>query len=139
MRKEDIKVGHIYYVDFNPTRKGEFDREHLAVVLKKNRNEVTFIVIPLTGSDVGVGENKIELNVTNQLPFHLRKKKTYAVYDQIRTLSASRFHQLYEGDVIIDSIVPEDEMDKLYEVIITNLLEDVKSDRKYEIIKSCLS
>ena len=35
MRAKDIKVGHIYYVDFEPIRRGEFDKTHMALVLRK--------------------------------------------------------------------------------------------------------
>ena len=48
MQASKIKVGHIYFVQFNPTHFGEFDKKHLAIVLKKNLDRITFVVIPMS-------------------------------------------------------------------------------------------
>ena len=61
MKAQEIKLKHIYYVDYEPTQKGEFGKKHLAVVLKKNHDKITFVTIPLTSKDNGVGINKISL------------------------------------------------------------------------------
>ena len=136
MKASAIKVGHVYYVDFDPVRQGEFDRRHLAVVLKRNKNNVTFITIPLTGNSDGDSKNKIKLNITNLLPPHLRSKDTYAVYDQVRTVNASRFQVLVEGGKVYDTVVPEKELLQIYEKIIGNLLDGLDSDVKETIKKS---
>ena len=49
MRFSDIKVGYIYNVIFDPVRDCEFDGRHLAVVLKRNNDKATFIVMPQIG------------------------------------------------------------------------------------------
>lgn len=133
MKASEVKVGHVYYVDFEPTRRGEFDKHHLAVVLKKNKNEITFIVIPLTSSKEGENANKVKLHITDKLPEHLRSKETYAVYDQIRTVNASRFQVLREGDDVIDAVVSEEDMDTIYEKIIGNLIFNLSEQQKTKI------
>jgi mRNA-degrading endonuclease toxin of MazEF toxin-antitoxin module len=50
LKTSDIKVGHIYYVDYEPVRDCEFNGLHLSLVLKKNNDKHTFIVMPLTSS-----------------------------------------------------------------------------------------
>ena len=136
MRAKDIKVGHVYYVQFNPTKKGGFDNHDLAAVLKKNDNEITFIVIPLTGNDKGVGQNKIEISITNLLPPHLQNKKTYAVYDQIRTVNAARFSTLSENGKEFDVVLPEEDVVKLYEKIIENVFPDLGKEEREKIIRN---
>ena len=61
MKASDIKVGYIYYVDYEPVRNGEFNGVHLSVVLKMNSDRYTFVVMPLTSSANGNGVNKIIL------------------------------------------------------------------------------
>lgn len=136
MKAQDIKVGHIYYVDFEPTRKGEFDKYHLALVLKKTVNEITFIVIPLTSKAEGLELNKIKLDIKELLPTNLKEKDTYAVYDQIRTVNASRFRPLLENSEPFDVIVPDNIVDNVFEAIISNLLFGLDEKRKEEILKS---
>lgn len=53
MRFSDIKIGHIYNVIFDPVRFCEFNGKHLALVLKKNNDRKTFIVMPLTSESNG--------------------------------------------------------------------------------------
>ena len=72
MRFSDIKVGYIYNVIFDPVRDCEFDGKHLAVVLKRNNDKATFIVMPLTSAPNGVGVNKIKLGAMNSLPSSLK-------------------------------------------------------------------
>jgi len=38
-----LKVGCIYYVNFNPHLRCEFDGNHLALVLKKNNDSSTVV------------------------------------------------------------------------------------------------
>ena len=133
MNANEIKVGHIYYVKFDPVKRGEFDKNHLAVVIKKNANRVTFVVIPMTSNNQGVGINKVPLGVLTCLPPHLQNKDSYAVIDQVRTLNAERFSPLSENGSIIDAEMPEDKMDILYKSVIKDLLHDVPTDRLLRI------
>jgi len=57
LKVSDIKVGNIYYVDYEPVRKGKFNGLHLSVVLKRNNDRHTFVVMPLTSSVNGDGIN----------------------------------------------------------------------------------
>lgn len=133
MKAADIKVGHIYYVDFEPTQMGEFNDRHLAVVIKKNHAKITFVVIPMTSSDKGVGVNKIKLGCLDCLPQNLKQKESYAVIDQIRTLNARRFNSLKEGKNIVDAVMPEDKMTLLYKEVIKDLLHDVPQEKLMDI------
>jgi len=47
MKTAEIEVGHIYYVDYEPTRRGEFGKLHMCVVLKKNNDLITFVTVPI--------------------------------------------------------------------------------------------
>ena len=134
MKAKDIKVGHVYFVNFDPVEPGEFDRNHLALVLKKNSNRITFVVIPLTHKDKGLGINKIELDIKGLLPPHLRSGSTFAVYDQIRTVNASRFELLYEGPDVYDVSVPQRVVTEVIEKVILNLLEDLDESLKSSIL-----
>lgn len=96
MRFSDIKVGYIYNVIFDPVRDCEFDGKHLAVVLKKNNDKASFIVMPLTSAPNGVGVNKMDVGEMECLPTSLKNNHTYAVYNQIRTVNANRFITLKE-------------------------------------------
>ncbi|MDR1550194.1 MAG: type II toxin-antitoxin system PemK/MazF family toxin [Hungatella sp.] len=59
MRFSDVKVQHIYSVDFDPVNICEFNRKYFAIVLTKNIDKKTVIVMPLTTSSNGEGENKV--------------------------------------------------------------------------------
>ncbi len=133
MKAQDIKVGHIYYVDFEPTRKGEFGRHHMGLVLKRTVNQITFITVPLTGSSDT--SNKIKLEIKDLLPEHLKTKDTYAVYDQIRTVNSSRFSNLVEDGNIVDVVVPDAVFDEVLKAIIKNLTSDLSADRQATLIE----
>ena len=139
MKASEIKVGNVYYVNFEPHKRGEFDKTHLALVLKKTVNEVTFIVIPMTSEpdgSTGCKKNKVYLDVTDYLPPHLRKNPSYAVYDQVRTVNASRFQKLYEDRKEYDAKVPESIVNQVIEEIIRNLLFDFSDERKDIILNA---
>ncbi len=140
MKAKDIKVGHIYYVRFPLDRKGEFKDPHLGLVLKKTVEEVTFITVPLTRSSDE--KNKIKLDITELLPPHLRTKPTYAVYDNVITLHASRFENLFEKDEdgkseIYDVEVPNEVMDEVLEAIIKCLTKGMDGKRQEKIFNNC--
>lgn len=133
MRSRNIQVGHIYYVDFEPTEPGEFDKKHLAVVIKKNHDKITFVVIPMTSKDNGVGINKVPLGILDCLPQNLQNKDSYAVIDQIRTVNSKRFFELKDGGNTVDAIMPKEKMHVLYKAIIKDLLHDVPDEELREI------
>lgn len=94
MRFSDIRIQHIYSVDFGNGERCEFNNRHLAVVLKKNADQRTLIVVPLTTSNNGLGTTKQLLGKISNLPPNLSVNDTYFVYDQVRTLNANRFYAL---------------------------------------------
>ena len=105
MKYSDIKEKYVYYVDFNPVRACEFNNNHLAVVLKKNNDKKTAIVMPLTSRENGVGTNKMLLPTINDLPARLKGDDSYAVYDQVRSVNYNRFQPVFEnttGMVVVD-------------------------------------
>ncbi len=133
MKSEDIKVGHIYYVDFDPVMRGEFGKKHLAVVIKKNLDKITFVSIPLTSKEKGTGTNKVALGKLTCLPKSLSQKESFAVIDQVRTVNASRFYALLENGEEWDSIFEDDLLVKIYKAIIKNLLRDVTKENMIKI------
>jgi mRNA-degrading endonuclease toxin of MazEF toxin-antitoxin module len=137
MRAEDIKEGHIYYVRFPLNRKGEFKDPHLGLVLQRTVTDITFITVPLTRSSDE--SNKIKLDITELLPPHLRTKPTYAVYDNVITLNASRFENLFEKNAdgkteIYDVKVPDAIMDQVLEAVIKCLTKGLEKSRQKKIL-----
>lgn len=116
MEFKNIKERQVYYVNFNPAKKGEFDNNHLAVVIKKNKDKKSAIVMPLTSKENGLGKNKILVDIPS-LPSRLKGDKSYAVYDQVRTVNSGRFQEVYE-DLGKNKIVEVNVDDKTYEDII---------------------
>lgn len=135
MRFSDIKVGCIYNVIFDPVEACEFDGKHLAVVLKKNNDKATFIVMPLTSAPSGAGVNKIELGTIPTLPMSLRGNRTYAVLNQIRTVNASRFISLKEGGCVIECPMDKDVFSELLLLGIREILYSIPQDVKISILK----
>lgn len=135
MRASDIKVGKIYNVIFDPVRNCEFDGKHLAIVLKKNNDKATFIVMPLTSSPNGEGINKVSVGQIASLPQSLRNNHTYAVLNQIRTVHASRFIALKEGNKIIEAELPNDKFCELLSLVINELIYSINQDEKIELLK----
>lgn len=141
MKAKDIKEGHIYYVNFNPTRTGEFDSNHLALVLKKNINKITFIVIPLTSDDKGSGKNgeqvnKIDLGVISTLPKRLQGNASYAVYDQIRTVHSSRFSEVWNDDgKPMDVSISREKLMEIITKIVFNITENLDASEKAKIFQ----
>lgn len=136
MRAGDIKAGHIYNVIFDPVRDCEFDGKHLAVVLKKNNDKSTFVVMPLTSSPNGNGINKIFTGKILTLPSSLRTNDTYAVLNQIRTLNASRFISLKEGRETIDVIFAKEKLHQLMLLAVKELVYSMDQDSKISLFKT---
>lgn len=135
MRFSDIKVGHIYNVIFDPVRGCEFDGRHLALVLKKNNDNNTYIVMPLTTAPSGAGVNKVELGPINSLPTSLKGNRTYAVFNQIRTVNASRFIALKEGGDVIECSIDHCVFSELLLLGIKEILYSVSQDEKIALLK----
>lgn len=135
MRFSDIKIGHMYNVIFDDVRHCEFDGRHLALVLKRNNDNQTFIVMPLTSEPNGDGVNKIKLGAISSLPSSLRRNDTYAVFNQIRTVNASRFISLKEGTSIIESKIDDEVFYNLLYLGINELLFNVQQDEKIQLLK----
>lgn len=135
MKAQEIKIKHIYYVDYEPTQKGEFGKKHLAVVLKKNYDKITFVTIPLTSKESGVGINKISLGNINNLPANLRTKETYAVCDQLRTVNSNRFYKLKDNGDYIEVEISDDKFELIFESIVEDLMFALDDDKKALIYK----
>lgn len=137
MRFSDIKVGYIYNVIFDPVRDCEFNGKHLAVVLKKNNDKSTFIVMPLTSAPNGVGINKYKIGSVMSLPKSLQTNDTYAVYNQIRTVNANRFISLKEGSVIKECKMETKVFNELLCLGIQELVYSIDQENKIIILKRC--
>lgn len=135
MRFSNIKVRHIYNIIFDPVRYCEFDRKHLALVLKQNNDNQTFIVMPLTSESNGNGVNKIKLDTINSLPTSLRGNDTYAVFNQVRTVNADRFIALKEGPNIVESRIDDKVFYKLLYLGIKELMYNLNQDEKLELLQ----
>ena len=136
MRFSDIKVGYIYNVIFNPVRDCEFDGKHLAVVLKRNNDKATFIVMPLTSAPNGVGVNKIKLGAMNSLPSSLKTNDTCAVYNQVRTVNADRFIALKEGSAVKECPMEKHIFHKLLLLGLREMVYSIPQEERIEILKS---
>ena len=136
MRFSDIKVGYIYNVIFDPVRDCEFDGKQLAVVLKRNNDKATFIVMPFTSAPNGVGVNKIKLGAMNSLPSSLKTNDTYAVYNQVRTVNADRFIALKEGSAVKECPMEKYIFHKLLFLGLREMVYSIPQEERIEILKS---
>lgn len=135
MRFSDIKTRHLYNVIFDPVRNCEFNGKHLGLVLKRNNDRKTFIVMPLTSEPNGEGVNKISLGKINTLPTSLKNNNTYAVFNQIRTVNANRFIALKEGQTIIESKIEDKVFTKLLYLGTKEIMFNLTQDEKIELFK----
>jgi uncharacterized protein YifN (PemK superfamily) len=136
MRFSDIKIGHVYYVDYEPVNSGEFNSKHLSVVLKRNNDKYTFIVMPLTSSANGDGVNKIKIGKIPGLPPNLLKKDSYAVFDQVRTVSSSRFYPVKSGNGVAEVSLDIEVWLNLFGLAIQDMIYNVGQDDKISLLKS---
>lgn len=135
MRFTDINVGYIYNVLFDPVRICEFNGKHLGLVLKKNNDKNTFIVMPLTSAISGDGINKINIGQINSLPSSLKTHCTYAVLNQIRTVNANRFIALKEGTDVKQCPIDSPLFNKLLTLGIRELTISLSQDQRLQILK----
>lgn len=137
MKFSNVKEKHIYNVIFDPVEPCEFDKKHLALVLKKNNDKKTCIVVPLTSEDNGDGVNKINIGYISTLPTSLKCNNTYAVINQVRTVNVSRFIALKEviGGVNtpIDCPVDDGVFQTVLQYAISELVFIFSPDEKMDI------
>lgn len=134
MKFSDIKVQHCYNIIFDPVRECEFDGKHLGIVLKKNNDNKTVIVAPLTREENGNNYNKHKIGQITTLPTSLKGSDSFVVYNQIRTVNASRMIALKEGSVKIQSKVDNSifrEVLKLCSFELTKSLTDEEKEIFY--------
>ena len=139
MNYSDIKPKQIYYVNFAPVVGNEFNGNHLALVLKLNKDKRTAVVLPLTSSPQGVGGNKVSLGCILSLPANLRETETFAILDQIRTVDFKRFRQANEKGKFVTPIVEDRLFFKIWGSILSEALFNISIDEKihiYEILYS---
>ncbi|WP_416826117.1 type II toxin-antitoxin system PemK/MazF family toxin [Ectobacillus polymachus] len=98
MRYSEIIEKNIYTVHFDPVLQCEFNGQHLALVVKKNSDKKTIIVVPLTKSSNGDGDTKLNIGKIPTLPNNLKGTNSYAVYNQVRTVNASRVQSLKDDN-----------------------------------------
>lgn len=138
---KDIKERRVYYVDFSPVKFGEFptnSKLHLAIVLKKNNDKNTVVVVPLTGNESGLGKNK-ECILINSLPKRLKGKKSYIVKDQIRTLNVERINKIYDNNNEVDVFIEDELYLKVIKFIQEEVSKKITLDEKIEVYKDKLS
>lgn len=133
-KKWDLATSKLNVI-FDPVRSCEFDGKHLALVLKRNNDNKTFLVMPLTSESNGDGVNKIKLGTINSLPASLRGNDAYAVFNQIRTVNANRFIALKEGTSVKQSKIDDDVFYDLLYLGIKELLFNVQQDEKIKLLK----
>lgn len=141
MKFSDVKIKHIYNVIFNPVRASEFDSTHLALVLKKNNDNKTVIVMPLTTSSNGEPINKKNLGILDCLPTSLQSRgSTFAVFNQIRTINVNRMIALKENNIVIESKIKDELFFELLSLGVKDLVFALEPEEKinffYEITKS---
>lgn len=136
MNFSKIRTRYIYNVIFDDVRPCEFDKKHLAVVIKKNNDGQTFIVMPLTSEPNGNGVNKIKVGIINSLPSSLRSNETYAVFNQIRTVNASRFISLKEGNNVVESKMEDDLFLKLLSLGMNDMTFNLNYEERINLFKN---
>jgi len=135
LKASDIKVGCVYYVDYEPTLRCEFNGLHMSVVLKKNDDKQTFVVMPLTSSARGSGMNKVNIGKIAGLPPNTRGIDSYAVYNQVRTVNYLRFKAIKLRRKSIDVPIKHETFTLLYNLAIRDLLHNVHQDDRLLILK----
>lgn len=136
LRVSEIRIGHVYFVDFDPVQPCEFDKRHLAVVLKKNNDNRTFVVIPLTSQPNGNQVNKIKLeDAFIGLPLSLNKNDTYAVFNQIRTVNANRFIAIKDSGNPVPVKIRSELFTRLLELCIKDLMHNVELDNRIMLLR----
>lgn len=112
----DAKVGRILFANYDQVMKPEFNGNHLSIILKKNTDNSTVIVLPLTKvAAYNSDSSKKSLGIISTLPESLRQHRSYYVYDQVRTLNTRRLSHILDNGKPLEVFVGED---KLKEVLL---------------------
>lgn len=135
MQFSDILVQHLYFVNFDPVQQCEFDRQHLALVLKRNNDNKTLVVMPLTSQPNGDGVNKKRLGTISSLPPNLAANVTYAVFNQMRTVNANRFSAIKNGGTTVQVKVDNTTFYELLQLGVQDLLYCIGQDEKIGLLK----
>jgi len=135
MRFSDVKIGHMYFVIFDPVRYCEFDGRHLSLVLKKNNDKKTVVVMPLTSQSNGDGVNKIKLGTMACLPTSIRCNETYAVFNQVRAVNCDRFIALKENSITVEAKIDDGLFFKLLHLTIKDLILDIDQHQRIDLLK----
>lgn len=136
MKYSDVRERHIYSVDFDPVNKSEFDRRHLAVVLKKNNDKRTVLVAPLTTSSNGEGYTKKNIGKIASLPRNLKSADSYIVYNQTRTVNIDRFMQLKEDGKKIQCKIDTDIFANILVSCSEEILKEIDAKNRLNYHKS---
>lgn len=137
MRYSDVLQQHIYYIDFDPVKQCEFNGKHLGIVLRKNTDNRTVIVAPLTRSNNGVGIDKHLLGEIINLPTSLSGSESYLVSNQVRTVNAERFYSLKDDQRNKVQVKLDDRLfDKVFEICLNCLSEGMEKNSKYAYYKN---
>lgn len=134
MKFTDVLEGHIYNVLFStptePVRQPEFDSKHLALVLKKNNDKSTVVVMPLTTSNNGNSKNKENIGILSCLPKNFQTRgDSFAVFNQVRTINVSRMIVLKENQVAVQCKLDKDVYLKLLKLAVKDLSFNLKEDK----------
>ena len=133
MKFSDVKEKHIYNVVFDPVEQNEFNGKHLALVLKKNNDKKTVIVMPLTTSNNGDMINKKDIGILSCLPLSLQKRgNSFAVFNQIRTINVNRMMALKDDSGRIESKIEEKLFLELLGMGIKDMTFCLSADEKIE-------
>ena len=133
MKFSDVKEKHIYNVVFDPVEQNEFNGKHLALVLKKNNDKKTVIVMPLTTSNNGDMINKKDIGILSCLSLSLQKRgNSFAVFNQIRTINVNRMMALKDDSGRIESKIEEKLFLELLGMGIKDMTFCLSADEKIE-------
>lgn len=136
MLYDEINERHIYNVNFEPVRNAEFRGSHFALVLKKNPDDRSVVVMPLTSSKKGLGISKVLVEKINTLPSNLRENDTYAVFNQVRTIDVSRISKLRELSVnpptYVEAEISEKDFKYLVELALEHIGDKLTKEEKLE-------
>lgn len=91
--------------------------------------------MPFTTATSGDGVNKIKLNPIASLPTSLKGNTTYAVFNQLRTVNASRFIALKQGGDVVECPIEKEVFSHLLLLSIKEIVYNVSQDDKIEILK----
>lgn len=135
MKFSDIKTGHLYFVDYKPTKDGEFGGKHLSIIIKKNNDNKSIVVVPLTSNGSGNNVNKLDLGILSNLPSSLSGRNSYAVFNQIRTVSYDRVFMIMDGSNPIQYKLDSCLLEKTFIEVLFDITYNNSHATKFEIFQ----